>query len=276
MQQSPNTSNNFGQELPNGSHWYDNLWAALIFFTRLPFWRLRQPPKASYSAVVEWWPLTGWLTAGIMAAVVYFGSMVLPYHVALLLAIVARLLTTGALHEDGLADFFDGFGGGGNNRERILTIMKDSHIGTYGVVGLIFYFSLLFALLLSLPREVAALAILAADPFAKMVTSQLILMMPYARTEATAKNRTVYRKPSVAAGISLAIQGLLLMAAFLWMMRQQVEWSTLIFIPCLVMYFLYRMIWSRLRGYTGDCCGAVCLLVELSFYLALCAQLHIV
>jgi len=54
-----------------------------------------------------------------------------------------------------------------------------------------------------------------------------------------------------------------------------VEWSTLIFAPCLVMYFLYRLIWNRLRGYTGDCCGAVCLLVELTFYLALSVQLYL-
>ena len=245
--------------------WYENLWAAFIFFTRLPFWRLHQPPQSSYAAVVEWWPLTGWLTAGIMAATLWLGSMVLPYPVALLLAIIVRLLTTGALHEDGLADFFDGFGGGGTNRERILTIMKDSHIGTYGVIALIAYFALLFTTLLSL-------AILAADPFARMVTSQLVLMMPYARTADTAKNRTVYRRPSVTAGILLAIQGLLPLAGFLWLMHERLEWTTLIFVPCLVMYFLYRLIWSRLRGYTGDCCGAVCLLVELSFYLSLIAN----
>ena len=256
----------------DNTRWYDRLWAALIFFNRLPFWRLRQPPKQAYAAVVEWWPLTGWLTAAIMAATLYLTSMVLPYPIAVLLAIVARMLTTGALHEDGLADFFDGFGGGGSNRERILTIMKDSHIGTYGVVSLIFYFALLAVTLLSLPRQVAVLAILAVDPFAKMVTSQLILMMPYARTEETAKSHTVYRKPSTAAGIGLAIQGLLPMAAFLWYLRETVAWSTLIFVPCLVMYFLYRFIWTRLRGYTGDCCGAVCLMVELASYIALCGQ----
>ena len=204
-----------------------------------------------------------------MAAVLWLGSMVMPYAVALLLAIVVRLLLTGALHEDGLADFFDGFGGGGSARERILTIMKDSHIGTYGVIALVFYFALLFAALLSLPRQVAPLAIVAADPFAKMVTSQLILMMPYARTADTAKNRTVYRRPSLVAGVALAVQGLLPLAGFVWLERGQVEWPTLIFVPCLVMYFLYRLIWGRLRGYTGDCCGAVCLLVELSFYLSL-------
>ena len=253
------------------TRWYDRLWAAFIFFTRLPFWRLRQPPQSAYAAVVEWWPLTGWLTAAVTAAVIWFGSMALPYPVALLLAIAARLLMTGALHEDGLADFFDGFGGGGTDRERILAIMKDSHIGTYGVAGLNFYFALLFALLLSLPREVAPLAILAADPFSKMVTSQLVVMMPYARTAEQAKNRTVYRKPSIAAGICLAFQGLLPFAVFAWLMRHQVDWSVLIFPPCLTMYFLYLLISRRLRGYTGDCCGAVCLLVELTFYLSLTA-----
>ena len=72
-----------------------------------------------------------------MAATLWVGSHHLPYLVAVLLAVVVRLLVTGALHEDGLADFLDGFGGGGHDRERILTIMKDSHIGTYGVLGLI-------------------------------------------------------------------------------------------------------------------------------------------
>ena len=273
----------------NTFRWYDNLWAALIFFTRLPFWRLYQPPKSSYAAVVEWWPLVGWLTGGLMAATLWGASLVMPLPLALLLAIIVRLLLTGALHEDGLADFVDGFGGGGTDRDRILAIMKDSHIGTYGVIALIAYFALLFTALLSIGNlspltthlspltshlSLLALAIFAADPFAKMVTSQLILMMPYARTEETAKNRTVYRRPTTLAGVLLALQGMLPLAAFLWLAGDAVEWSTLIFVPCLMMYFLYRLIWNRLRGYTGDCCGAVCLLVELTFYMALSVQIY--
>ena len=251
------------------TRWYDRIWASFIFFTRLPFWRLHQPPQTCYKTVVEHWPLTGWLTGGAMAATIYFGSMVLPYPVVIVLAIVVRLFITGALHEDGLADFLDGFGGGGSDRERILAIMKDSHIGTYGVLGLVVYELLLAATLYTLNAETAALAVLAADPYAKMVTAQLILMMPYARREEEAKAKTVYRKFNTMAGISLAIQGLLPMAIFLYLTR--LPWELVIFLPCIVMYFLYLLIWNKLRGYTGDCCGAVCLLVELAVYLVVCA-----
>ena len=253
--------------------WYDRIWASLIFFTRLPFWRLHQPPKECYSRVVEHWPLVGWLTGGVMAATLYFGSMVLPYTVAVLLAIAARLLLTGALHEDGLADFFDGFGGGGNDRQRILDIMKDSHIGTYGVLGLILYLALLVGALLSLAPKTATIVILAADPYAKMVAAQLILMMPYARKEEEAKARTVYRKFDVVTGISLAIQGLLPMGVFIWLTG--ISWEMVIFLPCLVMYFLYLLMWRKIHGYTGDCCGAMFLLVELAVYLVVCLQFHL-
>lgn len=249
------------------THFYDRIWAALIFFTRLPFWRLHQPPKACYETVVEHWPLVGWLTGGVMAATLYGASMVLPYQVAVLVAIVMRLLLTGALHEDGLADFLDGFGGGGNNRQRILDIMKDSHIGTYGVIGLVLYLLLLFFCLSSMSLEMAALAILAADPYAKMLTAQLVSMMPYARREEEAKAKVIYRKITLVSGVSLAVQGLLPIGLFVWYMG--IVWETLIFIPALVMYFLYLLIWRRLHGYTGDCCGAVCLMVELSVYLTL-------
>lgn len=250
------------------TRWYDRIWAAFIFFTRLPFWRLHEPPKECYKTVVEHWPLTGWLTGGAMAATLYFGSMLMPYPIVVIAAIVVRLLITGALHEDGLADFFDGFGGGGKDRQRILDIMKDSHIGTYGVLGLIMYVLLLGAALLSMSPKMAALTILAADPYSKMVASQLIIMMPYARTEETAKNKTVYRRIDWKAGVSLALQGLLPMVVFLW--YTGLSWEWIIFLPCLVMYFLYLMIWHRLRGYTGDCCGAVCLLLELTVYLVVC------
>jgi len=250
---------------PTGK-WYDRPWAALIFFTRLPFWRLHQPPKGAYTAVVEYWPLTGWITAGVMAGVLYGASMVFSYEIAVILAIVSRLLLTGALHEDGLADFFDGFGGG-SNRQRILDIMKDSHIGTYGVLSLIVYMLLLWSILRTLQPTDAALTILAADPYAKMISAQVVQMMPYARTEETAKNKTIYRKSPVTACIGLSIQGLLPIGLYLWWMQERINWNALIFLPCLTMFFLSYFIRRRLHGYTGDCCGALFLLTELTAYL---------
>ena len=244
--------------------WRDRLFAAFIFFTRLPFWRIHQPRKEAYETVVELWPLTGWLTAGCMAATLYFGSFVVPTTLAAMAAIIVRILITGALHEDGLADFIDGFGGGGTDRTRILDIMKDSHIGTYGVVGLVLYFMLLHQSLTILPPRTTALMILAADPFFKMMTAQLIQMMPYARTAETAKGQVVYRKTSIKAGLLLLIQGTL-PAIGLWYFAGLPYLG--IAMPALVFYLLYLLMHRRINGYTGDCCGAVFLLTELTFYL---------
>ena len=133
--------------------------------------------------------------------------------------------------------------------------------------------ALLAGALLSLEPKNAALVILAADPFAKMVASQLILMMPYARKEEEAKAKTVYRKFGTTTGISLAIQGLLPMGTFIWLTG--IAWETVIFLPCLVMYFLYLLMWRKIHGYTGDCCGAAFLLVELAVYLVVCVQYHL-
>ncbi len=219
---------------------------------------------------MEFWPFAGWLTGTIMATTLYFGSWVMPQSLAVAAAILVRVMLTGAFHEDGLADFCDGFGGGGSDRQRVLDIMKDSRIGTYGVIGLIMYFALLAISLSSLPPKLAALTIVAADPFSKMLAGQLVQMMPYARNEQEAKSKVVYRKVSVAGGISLAFQGLLPALPLLFWGDVTMRWELLVFIPCLVMYFLYLKIWKTLRGYTGDCCGAVFLIVELCVYLVMC------
>ena len=101
-----------------------NILAAFIFFTRLPFWKIREVPAECFKHVVPYWPLTGWLTGGIMAGTLWLTGQILPVSLAWIIAIIARLLVTGCLHEDGLADFLDGFGGG-TTRERTLAIMKD-------------------------------------------------------------------------------------------------------------------------------------------------------
>ena len=206
-----------------------------------------------------------------MGAVIWFGSKVLPFPIVLLAAIAARLLITGALHEDGLADFFDGFGGGGKDRSRILAIMKDSHIGTFGVLSLIIYFALFFTCMLSLGPLYAALVACAADPFSKMVAGQITQILPYARNEEQAKAHNLYRKFNLLAGLSLMVQGLAPFIGLLYFDSHwgsgRLDWNFLVAAPCLTMFFLYMLMLRRIKGYTGDCCGAVFLLCELAFHL---------
>ena len=243
--------------------------AAFIFLTRLPLWRLHQPSKDAYTHIVEFWPITGWLTAGISAAMLYF---ITPYNViiAVLAAIAARLLLTGALHEDGLADFFDGFGGG-NSKERILAIMKDSHIGTYGVLGIIFYILTLGTSLFSLASfspKITALIILMADPFAKLLASQTIMLMPYARKEEDSKAHNIYCKFSLGSYLFLLLQGLLPIGLFIWLAKPTtLQILLLIAVPVILCALLNTYIYKKIKGYTGDCNGAIFLLCELSAYL---------
>ena len=128
-----------------------------------------------------------------MALTLGLTSMILPYSVAIILAIASRVLITGALHEDGLSDFMDGLGGG-STRTRVLEIMKDSHIGTYGVLTHVIYFILLFSCLYSVDTDMAMAMIFISDPLAKLVASHINKVLPYARTQETSKAKVVYDK----------------------------------------------------------------------------------
>ena len=237
-----------------------HLLAALIFFTRLPFWRLRDVPSECFKHVVPYWPLVGWLTGGLMATSLWLCAQVMPLAAAWIVALTVRLFVTGCLHEDGLADFFDGFGGG-TTRERTLAIMKDSHIGTYGVIGLIIYFLLMMQMsCLSLPLLCTLLV--CGDCWAKCCASQVINALPYARKEEESKAKVVYNRMSHREFVINLASGLL--PACLWL-PHRLWWACLG--SLLVLLLLLHIMKRRLQGYTGDCCGATFLLCELTFYL---------
>lgn len=237
--------------------------AALIFFTRLPFWRLGEVPASYFKNIVSHWALVGWLTSGLMVFVFYATHLFLPVNIAILAAIITRLLITGCLHEDGLADFLDGFGGG-RSRERILSIMKDSHIGSYGVIGLILYFTSFYTLLQNLPAELIGPAILAGDPYSKGISAMIINRLPYARKEEEAKNKTVYSCMNKYEYCFTAICALL---PLIWLPETVYLGATLL--PAVTWLVLTSYMKSKIQGYTGDCCGATFLCCELSFYLGI-------
>ncbi len=240
-----------------------NILAAFIFFTRFPFWRIKEVPAKHFKNVVSYWPLVGWLTGGSTALILWLAAMILPNHVAVIVAIVWRLFITGALHEDGLADFFDGFGGG-TTRERILSIMKDAHMGSYGVLALIMYFLLLYSLLISILLPITACVIIAGDVWSKFIAAQLPNVLPYARKEEDSKAKTVYNRMSAVVWIRTFIFGVTPLLALL----SPKYWLAAL-IPVIVFYVLYALMNKRIQGYSGDCCGATFLLCELSFYLGI-------
>lgn len=217
-------------------------------------------PADCFKHVVPYWPIVGWLTGGILAGTLWLLAQVLPLQVAWIGAIVVRLLVTGCLHEDGLADFCDGFGGG-TTRERTLAIMKDSHIGTYGVVGLIVYF-LLWSQMIVFPLGILCAVAFCADVYSKWCVSHMVNLLPYARKEEESKAKVLYSRmtlPEVMAGTIAGWLPLLFL--------QPVGWGVACFCPPIVFLLLCGWMKRRIGGYTGDCCGAVFLLGELSFYI---------
>ena len=156
-----------------------NILAAFIFFTRLPFWKIKEVPAECFKHVVPYWSLTGWLTGGIMAGTLWITGQILPISIAWITAIIVRLLVTGCLHEDGLADFLDGFGGG-TTRERTLCML-----------------------------------VLCGDCWSKFCASQLINYLPYARKEEDSKAKVIYNRMSWHELLTAFICGLLPLIAFL-------------------------------------------------------------
>lgn len=238
----------------------NDILASFTLLTRLPFWRIRQVPAECFSRAVDYWPLVGWLTGGVTAGVLWIGTAFFPLPAAVVLAFTARILLTGAFHEDGLGDFFDGFGGG-RSRERILEIMKDSRTGSYGVLGLILYCTLLFTLVSSMPEDMAVTAVLVGDPLSKFIASQLINLLPYVRPLDQSKVGVAYRRMTSSAWIVSAAAGLL--PALLWLPSGL--WSAALF-PAAMLAGLAWLMRRRIGGYTGDCCGAAFLLCETAFY----------
>lgn len=236
--------------------------AAITFFTRIPVWKLVEIPVESYRSIIQFWPLTGWITGGVLAGSWLGFSSIFPPTLAIILALLVRILLTGGLHEDGLGDFFDGFGGG-RTKADILRIMKDSHIGSYALIGMIFYYLTTINILLEIRTNLIAIVLFVGDPLAKFSTSLLMNLLPYARTESESKSKTLYDKLNPVGFIVAALFGIV-PVLFLFHMSLCIS----IVVPILTMILIQFYSKKKIGGYTGDVCGATALLCELAFYLS--------
>lgn len=109
---------------------------AVMFYTRIPCPAWVGHSEELLNEATIYFSVIGWLVGGVAGAVYWGAARLLGADVGLLISLVASVLLTSAFHEDSFADMCDGFGGG-RTREKILAIMKDSRLGTYGAVGLL-------------------------------------------------------------------------------------------------------------------------------------------
>ncbi|MCB2137341.1 MAG: adenosylcobinamide-GDP ribazoletransferase [Rhodobacteraceae bacterium] len=160
---------------------------AVMLLTRLPAGRIAGQAPAIGQTIWAW-PLVGLLVGGISASIFLLAIWFdLPRAFAAVLALAAGIATTGGLHEDGLADLADGFGGG-RNRDEKLGIMRDSRIGSYGVLALILALAARGTAISASPEACAAIVGLAAA--SRGFLPAAILAMPTARPDGLGRTAT--------------------------------------------------------------------------------------
>jgi len=165
-------------------NWLDDLRRAAAFLTRLPI--PHGHDAEGFLRAMRVFPLVG-ATIGLAIGGLLFAllRLHLPSLAAAALAVAAGALFTGALHEDGLADIADGFGGG-RDKDAKLAIMRDSRLGTYGTLALLTSFTARVAALAAIPSTRAIAALVAAHALARAALPALSLALPFARDDGLA------------------------------------------------------------------------------------------
>jgi len=226
---------------------------ALMFYTRIPCPSWIDHSDEYINKATRYLPLIGWIVGLACALVIYGLQFLFPASVCIVFSLATSILMTGAFHEDGFADVCDGFGGG-YTREKILEIMKDSRIGTYGVIGLFLLLALKVFILIELFQMGVWFCVKAtflAHTLSRFSAVTMIFTHEYAREDASSKIKPIAKKLTLN---NLLISSIWLVPAFLLF---QNFWFLLAFIPVYLMkMYLAQYFTKWIGGYTGDCLGA--------------------
>ena len=168
--------------------WLDDLRTAVAFLTRLPMPHLAGPMPVNFVRAHRMFPLVGAAIGGAVGLICLgMRAIGVPDLAAAALALGASAMLTGALHEDGLADVADGFGGGRDVAAK-LEIMRDSRLGTYGALILMVSFVTKASALAALPDAVVVQSLIVAHALARGVLPFMSMSLLYARKDGLAAN----------------------------------------------------------------------------------------
>ena len=243
------------------------LCAALISYTRIPLPSQIQFDVEDFAHATRYLPIVGILIGAAAGSTLWLANLIFALPIAILLSMATSIWITGAFHEDGFADFCDGFGGGWT-KEQILTIMKDSRLGSYGAIGLFLILLLKFFALSEIEPTRLIIALIAGHSLSRALAASLIYTHNYVQADAQSKVKPLAMSMTRGELTIVLIGGL---APLL------IAWNfTFLYaaVAALVAHWLMaRLFARRLGGYTGDCLGATQQVAEVIFYLVVGVRL---
>ena len=239
-----------------------------MFYSRIPCPSWVDHSEEYLNKATRFFPLIGWIVAafsiGVYSIFWYLNEPVL----AIIFSMVATIWITGAFHEDGFADVCDGFGGGWT-KEKILSIMKDSRVGAYGLIGMVMLLAIKFFLIYRFQQEteaellIVSIFLLSGHSLSRFVAATFIFTHEYSRDDATSKVKPVGKKISIT---DLVMAGIFGIAPLFLFNNFWVFLSVPVVYLAKVRLGIYFQKW--IDGYTGDCLGATQQICEVVFYLS--------
>lgn len=266
------------QQPRSRQRWSGDLRLALMLLTRLPLPRATEPVSGDVGRAVWVFPIVGVLV-GLGGGIVFLfaNRLGLGISSSAVLALACQVVFTGALHEDGLADMADGFGGG-RDRDHKLAIMRDSRIGTYGVVALLVISALRFSAL----QELASNLLSVTDEMDETVshTGAIIIALVISGAISRAVMGLVWcllppaRDDGLAAGsgkvpIASAIIGILFSAALAIVLLPGFTFAYVLGAAALLALGMALLAWRQIGGHTGDVLGATQQVTEVTVLLVI-------
>ncbi|HZP06431.1 MAG TPA: adenosylcobinamide-GDP ribazoletransferase [Terracidiphilus sp.] len=231
---------------------------AFQFLTRVPLPAFAWS-SSGLSRSAKFFPLVG-VAIGSAAAVLHLWlSPHFPASIAAMLIVLFTVLVTGGLHEDGLADVADAFGGG-HDPDQILSILKDSRIGSYGAIALLFSIASRVLLLALIPGDRFTRYVISAQMLCRWTILPLGFVLPAARKQ-EGQGARVAKQVSL---ISLTVGSFFAFGIMVFLLRIDAVEPIIVTLLLTVLSGLYYR--SRIGGITGDCFGATIQLAEIAVY----------